>query len=75
MSDSDNLPTAQQRRGGRREGAGRKPKNESPKVPQTYRLDQGVIDHLNDLAESSQFSRASIVEYAIKKIKKLPKKI
>jgi hypothetical protein len=48
-------------RGGKREGAGRKPKGESAKIPISLRLDPAVVSIIE-----SQPNQAEFVEQAVK---------
>ncbi len=56
------------RRGGKREGAGRK-RVAHPKVTLGVRVSQEAFDKVNALAEQSGKSRADVVDTAIRKLK------
>lgn len=62
------------RRGGARPGAGRKPVA-SPKKSIAFRLNDETREHLLSLSESSGHSQARIIEYLVRKTKKLPNDI
>ena len=66
--------TVESRRGGARPGAGRKP-SESPKKSIAFRLNDDTHERLKDLSKSSGHSQARIIEYLVRKIKKLPDKL
>ena len=62
------------KRGGQREGAGRKPIGEKPKEGAYFKLDAAVKEKLALLSKDSGFNRTEVVEYLINKAKKIPKK-
>lgn len=62
-------------RGGRRAGAGRKPEGDAPKVSKTYKLAPDVIERIDALSDETGRSKAAVIEYAIRRLRKGPKNI
>ena len=62
-------------RGGAREGAGRKASGLPPKKPLPAKVSQVTRDKVKNLAEESGHSQAKILEWAVKNIKNIPKKL
>jgi hypothetical protein len=52
-------------RGGAREGAGRPPKGDEPRVPTSVTLDSEAVAYLAELASWYQVSRSDIVNHLI----------
>ena len=62
-------------RGGAGRGQGRKPTGKPKKVPAGVTIESDAKEHLKALSIVSGHSQASIIEWLIKKTKKVPKKI
>lgn len=65
--------TTKNTHGGKRAGAGMKPTGLAPKKALGIKVDPETKIHLVKLHETSGHSQAKIVEYAIKKLKKIPR--
>jgi len=65
--------TVENKHGGRREGAGRKPVGKAPKKALGVKVSSETKEKLLELHNESGHSQAAIVEYAIKILKKVPK--
>lgn len=63
------------KRGGARPGAGRKVMGEVPKKTKSLKLDVSAINRLSELSAESGHPQNQIVEYLLKKVKKLPNKL
>ena len=57
-------------RGGKREGAGRKPSPNSNKIPITIRVDPEIAQWLQQTAEKQNLSRSQFTENIIKEKKR-----
>tara|TARA_Y100001001_G_scaffold158908_1_gene179094 strand:+ start:10912 stop:11457 length:546 start_codon:yes stop_codon:yes gene_type:complete len=72
MSEITTKMQSKSSHGGRRPGAGRKPQGERPKERKTYTLAPDVVERINALSDETGHSKAAVIEYAVRSLKKLP---